>query len=338
MPAASRRRSAGWSKRRWDSDVHPWNASVLESIERRLDNLPHALLIHGPRGVGKLALAERASQLILCESGQPERRPCGRCEGCRWFTAGSHPDFRRVEPDAIAKAVEAEPEEGAAEPAKKGKPSQEIRVAQIRELADFLNVGSHRGRRRVALVHPAEEMNANAANALLKGLEEPPGGAMFILVTHRPARLLPTVRSRCVAVPVAVPPLEAALKWLAAEGVKDAERWLAYAGGAPLRAREYAEGAESLMRVLGAAQGKGEFLPDTREDLEALADALQKVALDQSLAGFGLTPKYGTSSSERRPEAKAWLRFARRMGPNRALSRHPVNPRLFAAQMLAEKP
>lgn len=318
--------------------MHPWNTSILESLRRRLDALPHALLVHGPQGVGKLALAERMAQLVLCEAADAARRPCGACEGCRWFAAGSHPDFRRVEPEAMA-AMEAIAEEGSNEPAKKGKPSQEIKVSQVRELADFLNVGSHRGRRRIALVHPAEEMNPNAANALLKGLEEPPGGAMFILVSHRPARLLPTIRSRCVPVPVQLPDAEAALEWLRGEGVQDPERWLAYAGGAPLRAREYAKEAEPLGRLMATlAGGRGEVLPDTREDLEALAEALQKLAIDRSLAAFGLPARFGTPAAPAQPQATAWLAFARRMGEHRALARHPLNPRLFAAQMLADKP
>src|SRR5207302_9240848 len=125
-------------------------------------------------------------------------------------------------------------------PARRTKqPSLFILIEQVRELASFLNVGSHRGALRVALVHPAEDMNANAANALLKGLEEPPAGAIFILVSHRPARLLPTVRSRCVAIPVPIPPREVSLAWLAAEGAANPERWLAFAGGAPLQALDY---------------------------------------------------------------------------------------------------
>jgi DNA polymerase-3 subunit delta' len=127
-------------------------------------------------------------------------------------------------------------------------------------------------------------MNANAANALLKGLEEPPVGAMFILVAHRPARLLATIRSRCVAVPVPVPSHEAGLKWLTDQGVKDAARWLAYAGGAPLQALGYSSSAEALDRLLGAIRGRTQILIDDREELETLAEALQKVALDQALA------------------------------------------------------
>jgi DNA polymerase-3 subunit delta' len=304
--------------------MHAWNQPILDSLARRLERLPHALLVHGPRGVGKLALAERAAQFLLCEGAQ---KPCGTCDGCRWFLGGNHPDFRRLEPEALAKEPAADPDGEA--PARRTKqPSIEIKVDQVRELADFLYVRSHRGRLRVALVHPAEHMNENAANALLKGLEEPPAGAVFILVSHRPAQLLPTIRSRCVAIPVPLPPREAAVAWLSQQGVKDAARWLAYAGGAPLRAVDYAaRGAAALVPV------------DERDALEPLAEALQKTALDHALLAFGLPPKYQTTSATVAPEkARDWLAFARRMGEDRLLCRHPLNPRLFSAAMLAAMP
>jgi DNA polymerase-3 subunit delta' len=174
-------------------------------------------------------------------------------------------------------------------------------------------------------------MNANAANALLKGLEEPPAGAMFILVSHRPARLLPTVRSRCVAVPVPVPPAEVALRWLAAEGVAYPDRWLAFAGGAPLQAIDYAEEAAGWDRLLKSPEPV-----DDRESLELLAEALQKIAYDRAFSAFGLAPKYRTGAASAPPaKARAWLSFARKMGEDRLLTRHPLNPRLFSADMLA---
>ncbi|HEX9433116.1 MAG TPA: DNA polymerase III subunit delta', partial [Burkholderiales bacterium] len=180
--------------------MHPWNQPILDALKKR-ERLPHAILLHGPRGVGKLALAERMAQLLLCEHAEPAKRPCGTCDGCRWYLSGNHPDFRRLEPEAIAKLPPpAEEEEGSSEaaPARRTKqPSLVITVDQVRGLADFLNVGSHRGKLRIALIHPADDLQLpSAANALLKGLEEPPSGAIFILVSHRPARLLPTVRSR----------------------------------------------------------------------------------------------------------------------------------------------
>ena len=315
--------------------MHPWNEPILDRVQR--EDLPHALLIHGPQGLGKLALAERMAQLILCEAPEKTKKPCGQCDGCRWFLAGNHPDFRRVEPEALMPAAEAE--EGAEAPARKAKPSLEIKVEQVRELADFLHIGSHRGARRVALVHPAEAMNPNAANALLKGLEEPPPAAMFLLVSHRPARLLPTVRSRCVSLPVPLPPREAALQWLRAEGLQDPERWLAYAGGAPLRAPVFASQAEALDRLMRGIASGADVLIDDRESLEALAEALQKLALDRAFAASGVPAKYRVGSAKPDPaQAKAWLAYARQMGQNRALARHPVNPRLFAAEMLATMP
>ncbi len=312
--------------------LHPWNAPLFESLRQAGERLPHALLIHGARGTGKLALAESIAQLLLCEAAEAARKPCGACEGCRWLRAGSHPDFRRVEPEALAREPAAE-EEGEA-PSKKGKPSTEIKVEQVRELAGFLNLRSHRGRLRAALVHPAEDMNPNAANALLKGLEEPPAGAVFLLVSHRPARLLPTIRSRCVALPVAIPARAQALEWLAAQGAKDAARWLSYAGGAPLSALDYAAKAPVVQRLLERPAPV-----EAREDLELLAEALQKIALDRAFSALGLPPKYATGAPPaERPQARAWLAFARQMGEHRLLARHPLNPKLFSAEMLAGLP
>jgi DNA polymerase III subunit delta' len=312
--------------------IHPWNEPRFESLKARAERFPHALLIHGARGTGKLALAEHTAQFLLCEDAA--HRPCGRCEGCRWFAAGSHPDFRRLEPEALAREPAGDPDEAAETPARRAKPSTEIKIEQVRDLAGFLNLGSHRGRLRVALVHPAEHMNPNAANALLKGLEEPPAGAVFLLVAHRPAQLLPTIRSRCVALAVPVPPPAAALRWLAEQGARNPERWLAYAGGAPLRALEYAGNAEMLERLLQRP------LPvDDRDELEALADALQKIALDRALGAMGLPPKYQTGTIGPDPaRAREWLRFARSMVERRLLSRHPLNPKLFSAEMLANLP
>ncbi len=318
--------------------MHPWNQPILEAFKATRERLPHALLLHGPRGVGKLELAERLAQLLLCEHADPTTRPCDKCDACRWYLAGNHPDFRRVEPEAIAK-VPATEEEGGEEgattdaPARRTKqPSLFIRIEQIRALADFLNVGSHRGALRIALVHPAEDLYPNAANALLKSLEEPPRGAVFILVSHRPARLLPTIRSRCVALPVPIPPRDAAITWLKQQGADTPDRWLAYAGGAPVQARIYAEEAAGWDRLL-----KSPAPVDDRENLERLTEVLQKIAYDRAFSAFGLPPKYKTGAAAGNSnKARRWLAFARKMGENRALSRHPLNPRLFSTELLAE--
>ena len=318
-----------------DLQVSPWNR-----LTGMLDRLPHALLLHGVPGVGKLALAERFAQLLVCEGRKQATQPCGACDGCRWFLAGTHPDIRFLEPETMARNV-AEPEEGEEGKGKDRKPSNQIKVEQARGLGDFVHMVSHRGGRRVAIVHPAEDMNAATANSLLKILEEPPQGAVFLLVSHRPARLLPTIRSRCVSVTVPLPGQKPAAAWLSGQGVKNAERWLAFAGGAPLRALDYATGerGEAIEKVLrGIASGNLGSLEDirVREELEPLAEVLQKMALDRAFAALAGRTKYGGASTP--GNAQAWLAYAREMGRNRLLTRHPLNLKLFAAEMLAGMP
>jgi len=309
-------------------------------LQSKRERMPHALLIQGPQGIGKLQLAEGFVQSLLCESGDTHGEPCGVCPGCRWFLAGSHPDFRRVEPEALARQSAAADESDQPVPARNAKPSLEIKVDQVRALDDFLNLQSHRGGRRVALIHPAEAMNPNAANALLKGLEEPPGQAQFILVSHRPARLLATIRSRCVAVAVPMPEASASLAWLESQGAAaDAASWLAFASGSPLRALQYQQAGGTLARWRQALQARdldALVLAGDREQLEELAEILQKHALDQAFAAYCGRSKYGTAAGSK--SGAAWLRYARLMGRNRALARHPLNPRLFAYEMLAAMP
>lgn len=306
-----------------------------------LERLPHALLLHGGPGLGKLALAERFAQLLVCERPRQGTQPCGACDGCRWYLGGNHPDIRFLEPETLARTAAVAPEEGEEPKARDGKPSNQIRIEQTRALREFVNVVSHRGARRVVVVHPAEDMNTATANSLLKMLEEPPAGAFFLLVSHRPARLLPTIRSRCVPLPVPVPDAKAAAAWLGAQGVRNPEHWLAFAGGAPRRALEYATGeqGESIERVLRAlATGNRGALAEVkdREDLEPLAEVLQKMALDRAFAALSGRTRYGGAVIP--GDARAWLAYARLMGRHRTLTRHPLNPRLFAAEMVAGMP
>ncbi len=317
-------------------------SQAWERLVGRSERLPHALLLHGPQGVGKLQLAERFAQLLLCEAAERNVSPCGRCDGCRWFAAGNHPDVRFVEPEAIARQGAGD-EEAEGEERQKRKPSAEIRIEQIRALADFLYIGSHRGRLRVAIVHPADAMNPHSASALLKSLEEPPAAAVFLLVTHRPSHLLPTVRSRCVAVPVPLPAAAAARVWLEAQGVQDPARWLAFAAGAPLRAFEYASGelgaqVERLLAALAAGDGAALERVNSREELELVAEVLQKHAHDGVLASFGLPRRFTPAGTAIPRDRRKWLSYAREMGRNRALARHTLNPRLHAEVMLAGIP
>jgi DNA polymerase-3 subunit delta' len=311
------------------------------------------LLVHGARGVGKLELATRFAQLLLCERKGKGKDPCGACEGCRWFLGRNHPDFRQVEPEVIALARAAVLEDPVEEvdfeideetgTRRRRKPSLQIRIEQTRALGDFVNMGSHRGGLRVALIHPAEDMNTATANSLLKMLEEPPANAVFILVSHRAAGLLPTIRSRCVPVPVPLPDAGAAAKWLEKQGVRNAARWLAFAGGAPKRALDNATGEqgealEEALRALAAGDLAALGNAKDQKALEPLAEVLQKVALDRAFLVLTGKAKYSLAAGGASGNAKAWLAYARAMGRNRLLTRHPLNPRLFAADMISAMP
>jgi DNA polymerase-3 subunit delta' len=201
----------------------PWHQDLWQQIQQRLaaGRLPHALLLSGPAGLGKLAFARRLAQALLCERPDAGGDACDRCRGCRLFRAGSHPDCN------------------VARPAEEGKV---IKVDQIRDLGAFLGHTAQYGGYKIALLEPADRLNANAANSLLKTLEEPPGASLLLLVTAQPARLPATVRSRCQRVSFTPPSLEVAVPWLATRvtGGLDPETLLHVAGGAPRVALAYA--------------------------------------------------------------------------------------------------
>lgn len=197
---------------------YPWQQTPWQSMQQRIaaDRLPHALLLSGPAGLGKLDFARLLAAFLLCDS--PEQGlPCGSCRGCQLLAAGTHPDFQAVQPE----------EEG-----------KEITIGLIRDLLAWQALTPQYGRARVMIIEPADRMNINAANALLKTLEEPGRDALLLLVTARPTALLPTIRSRCQQLPFAAQWGAEARSWLA-ERLGDAARAelaLAISGGAPLRA------------------------------------------------------------------------------------------------------
>lgn len=229
---------------------YPWQQTIWSRIIRPIQQgkAPHALLLSGQKGVGKFHLANVLADYLLCSAPQSDLA-CGHCRSCQLLQSGTHPDKQVFQP-----------EEGA----------KQIKVDQIRQLGAFVNQTAQQGGRKVVILEPVELLNINAANALLKNLEEPAGDTTLILVTHVPSAVMATIRSRCQVMAMATPPKDIALKWLNELQAPDGEALLALAGGAPLLVKDMLEGdylthlqlflstlaelAESRTTVVSAAQ------------------------------------------------------------------------------------
>lgn len=202
---------------------YPWHDEVWARLVRDLARLPHALLLHGPAGLGKRAFAWRLVQSLLCRTPRQGAQACDTCASCLRLQAGTHPDLLAVNPL----------EDGTA-----------ITVEQIRAVRDFVALTPHTSARKLIIVEPAEAMNLNAANALLKVLEEPPPGSSLILVTPQVARLPATIRSRCAAVAFRCPEERTAAQWLQTQGIAEPTAALTLAAGAPLLALRLAKSSD----------------------------------------------------------------------------------------------
>jgi DNA polymerase-3 subunit delta' len=320
--------------------AYPWHSRPFEALLVRADRLPHALLLRGREGIGKLAFAEAVARALLCESPQAGGSACGHCVACTWMEQGSHPDFRRLAPESFTQPVAAEGGEK--------KPSEQIQIGQVREIGDFIVMTSHRGGAKVVLIHPAEALNASAANALLKNLEEPPPRTYFLLVAHRWHHLLPTIRSRCEQLVLAPPSHAVARDWLGQQKLRDADLALAQAGGAPLLAlafdEDYWRQREALLKAI-ARPGFDSL--STAEQLRETAPQrvvgwMQRWAFDLVSHKVTGRVRYNPDFSDAVATTATGLdlidavRFQRHMVRQQRIVAHPLNPRLFLEQLLLE--
>jgi DNA polymerase-3 subunit delta' len=245
-----------------------------------------------------------------------------------------------IQPAALVPADEDMEAEESSEEGRK-KPSKQIKIEQIRALSDFLNVGSHRRGYRIVLIHPAESMNPGSANALLKSLEEPSAGVIFLLVTHQPSRLLATVRSRCHALALSLPPRELSLSWLQEQGGKATAAELAFAGDAPLAVAALDDGQiEARRKLLGllaqpatSALSLADFCQRLQPGL--VVDWMLKWTYDLIALACSGKARYNIDQesklsqiAQRLPRLKL-LRFYNELASIKAISEHPLNARLF---------
>ncbi|MEE9319916.1 MAG: DNA polymerase III subunit delta' [Granulosicoccus sp.] len=199
----------------------PWLFAEGQRLLARAaaQRLPHALLLTGMVGIGKRAFADWLVQSLLCRE-RTEQGACGQCDDCRQHLSGAHSDFMKLEPEG-ANTI--------------------IKVDRVRELVTWLQLTARDGGYRIALLQCADTMNRNAANSLLKTLEEPGEQAVLILVADRVGELPATVRSRCQKITLRLENTASATDWLAGHIEGDAAMALSRTAGGPFSAVEAAQ-------------------------------------------------------------------------------------------------
>jgi DNA polymerase-3 subunit delta' len=331
-------------------DLWPWLQQPLVAALAQLNS--HAVLLHGPEGVGQFEFALALACAWLCEAapaGSAYRPACGRCTSCHLIDAGSHPDLMVVLPEALQASLgwQAAAEDSES-PEKSGsgktkKLSQEIKVDAIRAVVQFSQHTASRGRAKVVLVHPAERMNLIAANTLLKTLEEPPGQVRFVLSGAALDQLLPTVRSRCQAWRLPLPDTEVATGWLQSQldGIApaDARVLLDAAGGQPLTARDRRElGLDArYWPQIPKDLLNGTATALTGWPLTLVVETLQKVCHDLACVAAGAAPRYFPAASlPAAPDLNLLTSWAQELRKTSRHAEHPWNQGLKVETLLLQ--
>ena len=244
-------------------ELLPWQAPLwrlaAQAIEQ--DRLGHALLLSGLNGTGKRVFARVLAAALWCKTPRPGRLPCGQCGDCRQVLSEAHPGYSavRVEED-----------------------KRDISIEAVRNLCERMGMTSHDGRSKVAIIDPADALNRNGVNALLKTIEEPPPRSHVLLISERPLALPATLRSRCQQLRFAIPARQEALAWLAHSGAAapaEATAALDAAHGAPLLARQLIQDKSLELQkswraaLLDLAAGRSEPLKAAADVGEAQAAA-----------------------------------------------------------------
>ncbi len=234
----------------------------------------HAYLISGMEGVGKRSLAQAMGQYLLCTGAD---KPCGMCPGCIQVREGNHPDVTVVRPE------------------------KSIQVETIREVIRKAGEHTYVGGRRIIRIEQAEKMTPAAQNCLLKTLEEPVEGTVFLLITDAPGLLLPTIISRCRALKLHPWPDDVVMTALKRQQVKDirAQEALHVSGGSIGRAlsvaadEAYWQRRDEVMHDFFALEGRSQILQvsnkwkDKRDQSDALLDDIEDMIRTLMLVRLG---------------------------------------------------
>ena len=312
----------------------PW---LQRQLQRLMAQRGHALLLVGPSGLGQYELSLALARHSLCDA-PTEQGACGQCESCHAVDVRTHPDLRMLMPETLSLELGWPLDEDAQKKIddKDRKPSKWIRVEATRQAVSFTQFTRSRGRTKVVLVYPAERMNMESANTLLKTLEEPIGEVRFVLATEAAHQLLPTVRSRCQTHVLEWPSEAEALPWLMAQGQPALSEeqarvvWRA-AGGRPEDALRWAalgltaQTWSSLPKAL--AQGQASAMADWEPNDQL--DVMQKVCHDLMAMASGAAPRFFEAAHL---PARAHLfrlqRWSQELMQAARSVEHPVNPGL----------
>ncbi|WP_310734641.1 DNA polymerase III subunit delta' [Azohydromonas caseinilytica] len=312
----------------------PWlNGPLQQALRQR----SHALLIHGPAGVGQYEFGFELARALLCEAtGEGVQRPCGRCTACHLMDTHGHPDFRLLLPEALREPLGWPDEEGRK---KDAKPSKWIRIEEVRQAIDWTHQSLSRGVAKVLLIHPATAMQEASANALLKTLEEPAPQVRLLLTTTDPELLLPTIRSRCQRLALPLPTREAALAWLQERGIAQPAVLLDAAGGRPLEAQALAsEGIDAdSWSALPQRLRQGDAGAVAQWPLPRLLETLLKLCHDLMAVAAGGAPRYFPAEAlppgAALPALAAWSRELTQLSRH---DEHPWNAPLLAESLVAQ--
>jgi DNA polymerase-3 subunit delta' len=309
--------------------AYPWQIPAWQRLQQaKADNhLHHALLFSGEEGCGNEAFLAALAHSLLCLNPASDGSACGQCRSCQVLVSQAHPDFMAV------KVLD---------------DKQSILIDQIRELNYFLGLSRSYSASRVVIIYPAERMNINAANSLLKSLEEPAADTHILLLTEHPALLLPTIRSRCQAVRLPLPTHQQALAWLQQQTLQHPiEPLLEIALGRPLTALALdstdtlSSRTQWLAHLTQCLQGQGNIT-----EISAHWEKFDKVQLLdwqftwlQTLLKQNVGDNNALMTSELRHlcillNSRRLLSMYDKLLELKKLSTHPLNPRLFIESML----
>jgi len=273
----------------------PWLQAQLQAV---LAQRGHAVLLAGPSGLGQYELALALARAWLCERPGPQGA-CGDCPSCHAIDVRTHADMCVLMPETlcitlgwpIGESEQREIDE------KKRKPSRFIRVEAARQAVAFGQTTSARGGQKVVLVYPADRLNVEAANTLLKTLEEPTAAVRFVLATDAVHQLLPTIRSRCQTVQLGWPGTEEGMAWLQSQGGLSAAAafaWWHASGGRPDMALTLSRSGLTPEQWLKLPQAlaRGDWSALAEHPPAAQLDVLQKLCHDLMARAAGAPSRF----------------------------------------------